>query len=89
LNPRFQPADYNRKKACKGPKRAGDSGMNGRLSLRFAAAVVLGLALPLVALAAPAEAAKRVALVIGNNDYKNVPKLQKAVNDARTMGDAL
>ena len=40
-------------------------------------------------LAAPAYAEKRVALVIGNNDYKNVPKLQKAVNDARTMGDTL
>ena len=38
---------------------------------------------------APAHAEKRVALVIGNNDYKNVPKLQKAVNDARTMGDTL
>ena len=37
----------------------------------------------------PAQAEKRVALVIGNNDYKNVPKLQKAVNDARTMGDTL
>jgi len=24
-----------------------------------------------------------------NNDYRNVPKLQKAVNDARTMGDTL
>jgi hypothetical protein len=42
-----------------------------------------------LALAAPAHAEKRVALVIGNNDYKNVPKLQKAVNDARTMGDTL
>jgi Caspase domain len=42
-----------------------------------------------LALTAPALAAKRVALVIGNNDYKNVPKLQKAVNDARTMGDTL
>src|SRR3977135_4051148 len=41
------------------------------------------------AFAAPANAEKRVALVIGNNDYKNVPKLQKAVNDARTMGDTL
>ena len=41
------------------------------------------------AFAAPAHAEKRVALVIGNNDYKNVPKLQKAVNDARTMGDTL
>ena len=27
--------------------------------------------------------------MIGNNDYKNVPKLQKAVNDARTMGETL
>ena len=26
---------------------------------------------------------------VGNNDYRNVPKLQKAVNDARTMGDTL
>ena len=41
------------------------------------------------AFATPAYAEKRVALVIGNNDYKNVPKLQKAVNDARTMGDTL
>jgi Caspase domain len=42
-----------------------------------------------MALALPAHAEKRVALVIGNNDYRNVPKLQKAVNDARTMGDTL
>jgi hypothetical protein len=50
------------------------------------AALALGLALSYFA---PAHAEKRVALVIGNNDYKNVPKLQKAVNDARTMGDTL
>ena len=43
----------------------------------------------LLALAVPANAAKRVALVIGNNDYRNVPKLQKAVNDARTMAETL
>ena len=43
----------------------------------------------LLAVTAPAHAEKRVALVVGNNDYKNVPKLQKAVNDARTMGDTL
>jgi hypothetical protein len=43
----------------------------------------------IMTLIAPAHASKRVALVIGNNDYKNVPKLQKAVNDARTMGDTL
>jgi uncharacterized caspase-like protein len=43
----------------------------------------------LLALVPPAHAEKRVALVIGNNDYRNVPKLQKAVNDARTMGETL
>ena len=48
-----------------------------------------GIAIALLALAAPAHAEKRVALVVGNNDYKNVPKLQKAVNDARTMGATL
>jgi hypothetical protein len=47
------------------------------------------IAVALLVSAAPAHAEKRVALVIGNNDYKNVPKLQKAVNDARTMGDTL
>jgi len=47
------------------------------------------MAAALVALAGPAQAEKRVALVVGNNDYRNVPKLQKAVNDARTMGDTL
>lgn len=50
---------------------------------------VLAVTAALAAFAAPAYAEKRVALVIGNNDYKNVPKLQKAVNDARTMGDTL
>src|SRR6201996_8146183 len=57
--------------------------------LPLKAAMALGLTVLSLALAAPAQAEKRVALVIGNNDYKNVPKLQKAVNDARTMGDTL
>ena len=52
-------------------------------------AALLSIASALLILASPAQAAKRVALVIGNNDYRNVPKLQKAVNDARTMGDTL
>src|SRR3982075_4499934 len=51
--------------------------------------LVLAVTAALVAWAAPAHAEKRVALVIGNNDYRNVPKLQKAVNDARTMGATL
>src|SRR6202521_1864251 len=61
--------------------------MQNWLSLRTALAV--SLAASLLAIVEPAHAEKRVALVVGNNDYKNVPKLQKAVNDARTMGDTL
>jgi Caspase domain len=61
--------------------------MKNWLSLK--ALLACGLLACSMALTAPALAAKRIALVIGNNDYKNVPKLQKAVNDARTMGDTL
>jgi len=46
----------------------------------------------IVLLSAPAAQAKRVALVIGNDVYTNMPaaqQLQKAVNDARTIGRAL
>ena len=32
---------------------------------------------------------RRVALVIGNNDYKSVPKLEKAVNDAQAVSREL
>jgi len=51
--------------------------------------MLLGIAVGVAAVAPPAHAEKRIALVVGNNDYKNVPKLLKAVNDARTMGDTL
>jgi Caspase domain len=57
--------------------------------LAIRGATALGLAAAMVTCAVPAHAEKRVALVVGNNDYKNVPKLQKAVNDARTMGETL
>ena len=36
-----------------------------------------------------ALAAKRVALVVGNDQYANIPQLRKAVNDARAMNDTL
>src|SRR5438309_7639159 len=52
-------------------------------------AALTGIVVALFTLAAPAHAERRVAIVGGNNDYKNVPKLLKAVNDARTMGDTL
>jgi hypothetical protein len=59
------------------------------MNWKKAAALCIAAAGIMLAAPAPAHAAKRVALVIGNNDYKNVPKLLKAVNDARTMGDTL
>ncbi|MEZ5923705.1 MAG: caspase family protein [Hyphomicrobiaceae bacterium] len=40
-------------------------------------------------LAGPAAAAKRIALVVGNDDYVNLTKLGKAVNDSRAVGQAL
>jgi hypothetical protein len=45
------------------------------LSIR--AALTLTLAATFLALAAPAQVEKRVALVIGNNDYKYVPKCRR------------
>ena len=52
-------------------------------------------AAPLPAVAPPAlpqfsnDGARRVALVIGNDRYDNLDPLQKAVNDARAVGDTL
>jgi uncharacterized caspase-like protein len=40
-------------------------------------------------LAAPAQAAGRVALAVGNGAYKNVPKLENPVVDARAMAELL
>ncbi len=53
---------------------------------RLAACLVLAGVLPFVS---PAEAGKRVALVVGNNAYENVPALQKAVNDADAIAGEL
>ena len=50
---------------------------------------IITCAIGLLVTASPADAAKRVALVIGNNAYENVPKLQKAVNDAHAMAGEL
>jgi Caspase domain len=41
------------------------------------------------ALLTPADAQRRLALVVGNNDYQNVPALKTAVNDARAMSKSL
>ena len=50
------------------------------------AILVLGVA---IGFATAAHAEKRVALLIGNNAYQNVPRLQTAINDARAVGTAL
>ena len=53
------------------------------------------LLLPLVAMLAllmsyaPTLAQKRLALVVGNDNYENVTKLRKAANDARGIGETL
>ena|GEM_PF-220555 len=51
--------------------------------------VVAALVVAALVLSQPACADKRVALVVGNNDYRNVPRLLKAVNDAHTMAETL
>src|SRR5215469_4168073 len=47
------------------------------------AALVLGL------MSQPALAQKRVALLVGNNAYQNVPVLRTAVNDAHALAEVL
>src|SRR5262245_34086071 len=49
---------------------------------------ILALSFVIVA-ALPAQAQKRVALLVGNNTYDSIPKLQTAVNDARAVGTTL
>ena len=54
--------------------------------LRVISALLIAL---VFVLPSQAYAQKRLALVIGNDEYQNILKLQKAVNDADSMGDAL
>lgn len=49
----------------------------------------LATTLLVFSMASAVAAERRVALVIGNNDYQNVPKLEKAVNDAKAVSQAL
>ena len=50
---------------------------------------VVLLALMLFGMATSAYAEKRVALLIGNNSYSNIPGLKAAVNDAHALGQVL
>ncbi len=58
--------------------------MRNRIWTAFAAFGVV-----LLGLAAPAAAAKRIALVVGNDAYENLTPLGKAVNDSRAVAIAL
>ena len=55
---------------------------------RAALTLLTLLVAPLVG-GVPCEAAKRVALVIGNDAYRNIPELRKAVTDASAVASAL
>src|SRR4051794_16468429 len=52
-------------------------------------AILLGLLLVLAFGLAPAQAQKRVALVVGNDRYAALPVLRNAVADARLVAEAL
>ncbi len=56
--------------------------------LKFFPRIVLSLVLFAIAFA-DAQAARRMALVIGIDDYQSIPRLQKAVGDARAMSSTL
>jgi Caspase domain len=51
--------------------------------------IFFALAIICTAFSLPAEAAKKIAFVIGINDYKEIPKLEKAVGDAEAIASTL
>ena len=50
---------------------------------------VIGLAMVLALASGAAQAQGRLAFVVGNDAYRNVNPLKKAVNDARAVGQSL
>jgi Caspase domain len=42
-----------------------------------------------ICLPGPAQAEKRVALLVGNNGYQSLPRLERAINDAHALGEVL
>ncbi|MDE0255697.1 MAG: caspase family protein, partial [Rhodospirillaceae bacterium] len=59
------------------------------MTMRPFPSLFAALLLPALALSAPAQAAKRVALVIGNAVYAHAPQLANPLNDAGDIGAAL
>lgn len=50
---------------------------------------IAGLVAVLLLFQLEARAESRLAFVVGNDDYRNLPQLQKAVNDSRAVGQGL
>jgi uncharacterized caspase-like protein len=59
-----------------------------QLAIKRLAALLCGI-VALLAVSGPAAAEKRVALVIGNSAYQNVPRLQNPSNDASDIAEKL
>lgn len=70
-------------------KPAGSSFLPALLRMMGAALLVLAMAAPALAQGAAAPAARRVALVIGNQEYRHVAKLQNARADAQAFAATL
>lgn len=62
---------------------------HGRRHLQALLAAILGACLAIFALTTAAQAASRIALVIGNARYQHAPWLANPANDARLMADTL
>jgi hypothetical protein len=62
-----------------------------RVTFASARRIVLSACVLVAAMAASldAHAEKRIALVVGNDGYENISKLQRAVNDAKAVSSAL
>ena len=71
------------------PNLASAIAMKIRIGIRRHASAVMAVAFLATAAVSPAEAAKRVALVIGNSNYKLIPSLDNPRNDAALMSSTL
>jgi Caspase domain len=63
--------------------------MRVRYSIKFFGRNIILKALIFLLFSSPAFAEKRIALVVGNSSYQNVPPLDNPANDARLIADTL
>src|SRR5262249_15277976 len=89
--PAFGPGRLNLGPFLRDQRRWGDraAARTGMVKRVLAAVAVLGGVMLLPLLAGPAFAEKRVALVIGNGAYQNVPRLANPIKDAKAIAAML